>query len=261
MNQKQNTLKVATHNGIFHADEITAIALLNIFLDDDIKVTRIEHNHNDFKLFDMVVDIGQKLDGKKYFDHHQYKGGKSSAGLIWQYLGLEKKYPKISKLIKIVDDNDTGVKKAQEFEYPNLLKCFNHKDIYSDEQDEAFGKAVEFAMVTLTSMKINQEEIVKAKDIVANSYMFDGNPAILELESFTPHWGYYVNAQTMPHIKAVVWEDHGKWKIKLTPKRAGSFEINGKILPQSDIMEFVHSAGFFAVADSEESMIQYLKNI
>jgi len=261
MNTKQNLLKVATHNGIFHADEITAIALLKIFLDDDIKVTRVEHNHSDFNPFDMVVDVGQKLDGKKYFDHHQYKGGKSSAGFIWQYLGLEKKYSKISKLIKMVDDNDTGVKKAQEFEYPNLLKCFNNKDIYLDKQDEAFAKAVEFAVVTLNSMKTNQEEILKAKDIVANSYMFDSNPAILELDSFTPHWGYYINAQTMPHIKAVVWEDNGKWKVKLTPKRAGSFEVNGKKLPQNDIMKFVHSAGFFAVANDEKSMKKYIKKI
>jgi len=127
-------LKIATHNGIFHADEVTAVALLKLFTDDEISVTRLKHDTKYFSSFDMVIHISRKFDGKKCFDHHQYKGGKSSAGLIWKYLGREDEYPTISKLIKMVDDNDVGIAKAKPFEYSSLIKHFNsHNDIDGDE--------------------------------------------------------------------------------------------------------------------------------
>ena len=39
---------IATHNKIFHADEVTAIALLKIFTDYEIEVCRVNHNTTDF---------------------------------------------------------------------------------------------------------------------------------------------------------------------------------------------------------------------
>jgi len=245
------TKTIATHNKIFHADEVTAVALLKLFTQDEIVVQRVDHNREDFSLFDMVIDISRKFDGVKYFDHHQHRGGKSSAGLIWEYLGVKKEYPKISKLVKLVDDNDVGIVKAKPFEYSSLIKCFNSDPIDSPSQDEAFDKAVEFAMTILESMKTSQESLLKAKEIVENSYYFNNNPHIIELENFTPHWTSYINGQTRAEIKAVVWQDEidGKFKVKIPPKRVGSFELNGKALKQdSKNMEFVHSAGFFAVA-------------
>jgi uncharacterized UPF0160 family protein len=211
----------------------------------------------------MVIDIGKKFDGEKYFDHHQYKGGKSSAGLIWDYIGLNNKYPKISKLIKLIDMNDVGTLKAKEFEYSSLIKCFNHNSLLSDEQNIQFEKAVDFSMTILDSMKQAQDAIHEAKYIVNNSYIFNGNSKILELSEFTPHWTSYINGQLTPHIKAVVWEDleDNTWKVKLVPKRLGSFELTTKPLVQDNTMEFVHSAGHFAITNSEEQMVQYLKQI
>jgi len=245
-------LHIATHNGVFHADEVTAIALLKVFIESELQVTRVPHNQQNFDSFDMVIDIGKRLDKKRYFDHHQYKGGKSSAGLIWEYIGLEKEYKDISKLVKIIDEQDTGVKKAQPFEYPNLIKCFNQSDIYSQKQEEAFFQAVEFAVVTFSSLKRVAQERKKAKEIVKNSFMFEGSTTVLELAEFTPHWQAYVE-ENIPHIKAVVWEDEvqQKYKIKTTSKHI--------ILPQSKKMEFVHSAGFFGVAKSREDMLQYVR--
>jgi len=38
------TKQIATHNKIFHADEVTAIALLKIFTEDEILVHRVDHD-------------------------------------------------------------------------------------------------------------------------------------------------------------------------------------------------------------------------
>ena len=59
---------IATHNKVFHADEISAIALLKIFTDEDdeIEVQRVDHSTTDFSQYDMVIDISKKFDGVKY---------------------------------------------------------------------------------------------------------------------------------------------------------------------------------------------------
>lgn len=252
---------VVTHNKIIHADEVMAIALLRVFTNDEIVVSRVSHDTTDFSVYDMVIDIGKKFDGVKYFDHHQYKGGKSSAGLIWDYLGLGSKYSKISKLINLIDMNDVGTAKAKEFEFSSLIKSFNIKDINSKEQDEQFEKAVEFSMTVIKSMKESQEDKAYAQEIVKNSYLFDRNPKIVELDEFTPHWTTYINGEVTPHVKAVVWEDEeeNNWKVKIPSKRLGTFELHGKALIQDKTMEFVHSSGHFAIAKNRDIMVKYLR--
>jgi uncharacterized UPF0160 family protein len=255
---------IATHNKMFHADEIAAIALLEIFTDFEIEVERVNHDTNDFFKYDFVIDIGKTFDGKKHFDHHQYKGGKSSAGLIWDYIDLNKQYPKISKLIDLIDRNDVGIEKAKEFEFSSLIKCYNTRNLNSQEQENQFVEALKFAKTVLISMKQMADEIIKAKQIVNESFVFDRNPKILELSQFTPYWTTYINGVTMPYIKAVVWEDEeeNNWKVKVPSKTVGSFELNGKALKNDTTMEFVHSSGHFAIAKDEMTMIKYLsKNI
>ena len=251
---------IATHNKIFHADEVTAIALLEIFTNYEIEVERVDHDTEDFSKYDFVIDIGKNFDGIKYFDHHQFKGGKSSAGLIWDYIGLNKHYPKISKLIDLIDRNDVGTEKAKPFEFSSLIKCYNTKNLTSDEQTSQFFKAVDFAKTVLTSMKEMEEEIIKAKQIVNLSFVFDRNPKILELSKFTPYWTTYINGETMPFVKAVVWEDEeeNNWKVKVPSRKMGTFELNGKALKQDSNMEFVHSNGHFAIAKDELTLRKYL---
>ena len=253
-------LNIATHNKIFHADEVTAIALLKIFTDKKITIHRVDHQTDNFDKYDMVIDISRTFDGKKFFDHHQFKGGKSSAGMIWDYIGLQDEYPKISKLIKKVDDHDVGIQKSLSFEYSSLIKCYNHKDIYSLYQDNQFEKAVEFAMTVINSLKEAQDESIKAQLIINDSSYFEGHENIIELKEYTGFWNQYINGETKPHIKAVVWEDKdvNQWKVQIPPKKVGSFELNGKELQSDENMIFVHSGGFFAVAEDKKSMKNYI---
>lgn len=255
------TKHIATHKGMMHADEITAVALLRLFTNDEIVVHRIEHESTDFSAYDMVIDIGKTFDGVKYFDHHQHKGGKSSAGLIWDYLGLGTHYPNISKLIDIVDRNDVGIEKAKPFEYSSLLKCYNTTTPNASVQDEAFEKAVEVSMTVLDSMRAYEQSKIESKEIVANSFLFDGNPMVLELEHFTSHWGALITPLTFPSIKAVVWEDEEDrtWKIRIIPQKTGSFKLVYRAFKQDAKMKFVHSAGHFAIADTEEQMEAFVK--
>ncbi len=81
------------HDGAFHADEVTAVALLlETGLIDIDKVIRTR-DENRLAGCDFVCDVGGLYDpSQRRFDHHQvdYRGGLSSAGMVLKYLREEK---------------------------------------------------------------------------------------------------------------------------------------------------------------------------
>src|SRR3990167_656249 len=106
---------LGTHDGSFHADEVTAAALLLVFNRID-KIIR-SRDTNILNQCEYVCDVGNIYDpDKKRFDHHQvdYTGNLSSAGMVLRYLfdqGIidEKKYEFLDQaFIAGVDANDTG---------------------------------------------------------------------------------------------------------------------------------------------------------
>ncbi|EPX73754.1 uncharacterized protein SOCG_02972 [Schizosaccharomyces octosporus yFS286] len=128
---------IATHNGAFHADEALAVYMLrNLDTYRDAKVVR-SRDPQLLDSCDIVVDVGGKYDGVKYFDHHQrefsdtlsskYKTRLSSAGLVYKHFGkeviksvlvgkqisqedLEILYEKIyTSFIEGLDANDNGI--------------------------------------------------------------------------------------------------------------------------------------------------------
>ena len=147
---------IYTHNGTFHADEVTAVALLKVFKPGSYSVKRVQHQTTEFPDADYVIDTGRQYDNITRFDHHQWEGGLSSAGLIWKHLDLQG-YTQIDELILAVDANDVGIKPAAQFEYSRLLSLYNHTDIHCTAQTSQFDKAVDFAVDIITSMKETQE--------------------------------------------------------------------------------------------------------
>ncbi|MCP5504252.1 MAG: MYG1 family protein [Chlamydiales bacterium] len=82
-----------THDGSFHADEVTACALLLLFdLIDKEEIVR-SRDLKELSSCEYVCDVGGIYDPKiKRFDHHQldYSGSLSSAGMILKYLKTSK---------------------------------------------------------------------------------------------------------------------------------------------------------------------------
>ncbi len=146
-----------THDGAFHADEITACALLllcNLIDRDKIVRTR------DRELLDQcefVCDVGGIYDRDiKRFDHHQkeYKGTLSSAGMILKYLFeenfLEKKlYDYINRSLVIgVDAIDNGLNtlKLGHCSFSSVITNFVPPEYGLEEEilTEAFFEALDF---------------------------------------------------------------------------------------------------------------------
>ncbi len=92
---------IVTHDGVAHADDATAVAVL-LRLFPQAKVLR-SRKPADWDKGDALVDVGEKSDGRRYFDHHQWKYtgadanarrrpngvGYASAGLVWEVFGAE----------------------------------------------------------------------------------------------------------------------------------------------------------------------------
>ena len=82
-----------THDGSFHADEVTACALLQLF--GRIEATKIVRSRDEKELArcEYVCDVGGIYDpAKKRFDHHQitYQGLLSSTGMVLLHLKEER---------------------------------------------------------------------------------------------------------------------------------------------------------------------------
>ena len=90
-------VRIVTHSGSFHADELLAVATLQIYL-DRLGLNYVVLRSRDLaviKSADIVCDVGGILDPSSgRFDHHQRDGGGerngipySSFGLIWKHFG------------------------------------------------------------------------------------------------------------------------------------------------------------------------------
>lgn len=148
---------VITHDGVFHSDEIIAIAILIRNL-GDIVVVRTRDKKL-IGLAEYVVDVGGECSDKR-FDHHQFNDkdtyyGLSSAGLVCKHFGMNN--PEVLKLIEAVDYRDTRITQRP-FNTPKTVseevylkkynpiftavaKC-NNLNLSSPEQIEIFNELV-----------------------------------------------------------------------------------------------------------------------
>lgn len=108
---------VGVHDGVFHADEVTACALLLLFDQVDRDLIVRTRNEERLSTCEYVCDVGGIYDPKKkLFDHHQssYRGEMSSAGMILEFLkskrviSAEEAGFLYHMLVKGVDDHDNG---------------------------------------------------------------------------------------------------------------------------------------------------------
>ncbi|CCH41555.1 hypothetical protein BN7_1096 [Wickerhamomyces ciferrii] len=144
--------RICTHSGSFHADESLAVYMLRLLPRYQNSSLVRSRDPAQWEQADIVVDVGGKYDGTKFFDHHQrgfeetfnekYATKLSSAGLVYKHFGkeiigeviqskdesvLELLYDKIYKeFIESLDANDNGVSK-----YDNLTEKakFNDRNI------------------------------------------------------------------------------------------------------------------------------------
>lgn len=167
----QKHLTVITHNGIFHSDEVLAVAAIKAFSGREVVVQRtrdleeIKRMARECDVEDRIVlDVGGKYDPElRLYDHHQrdYDGGHSALGLVWKHEKHRWHYPaahaRIQRLVvDYIDAMDCGVQTyklwtddVKPFFLNHIISGFNDS---AETSDAAFNNAVNFGVSLFRGM-------------------------------------------------------------------------------------------------------------
>jgi len=287
-------MKIATHSGGFHPDDIFAVATILLFTKE--KKAEIVRTR-DPKLIDSadyVVDVGGVYDpSKRKFDHHMPLGAGerqngvpyASFGLVWKEFGenlcgSKKIAEEIDKLIVAQTDAlDCGVGEKKpivdEVYAYDLSKMVMAMDPTWREKkydtDKAFLKLVSWAQ------KILKREIKVAKDtdkgqkIVEKAYKKASDKRIVVMEEALPY-EFVLNKYPEP-LLVVFPNSEGDWRAKAVRDDPRSFvdrvnfpeswaglrsEELARVSGVSDAI-FCHNKRFMSVAKTREGAIKLAK--
>jgi uncharacterized UPF0160 family protein len=254
--------KIVTHDSSFHADDVFAVAVIQMYLDklgEKYKVIRTR-NQEIVENGDFVVDVGQTYDeDMNRFDHHQANFHEkgflniplSSFGLVWKHYGktlcennrlVWTKFR--NEFVTIFDANDNGINTSKE-SIPELkpldpeIFIFSWRPAYNERTEEnlykGFLEAVKFAKGFLE--RVLRKELLKEEMREEFEQVIKNKKNILKTDS--------LKALIMP--KALPWKDFledyeefdfmvferddGNWMAQSVPQEKGSMGV--KVLKKS----------------------------
>lgn len=160
--------RIITHSGVFHADEVFAIAALRLIEDTEFPVLRTrdpqELSESKADPETVVVDVGSVYDPSlNNFDHHQREGAPeprangvpySSFGLIWKHFGTTYCSKRVADkvdflLVQKVDALDCGYGgRVEQVTISDFISWHNTEE--ADLINECFEEALLVARKALT---------------------------------------------------------------------------------------------------------------
>lgn len=170
------SLRVATHHGAFHADDVLAFALIRAFVDPGAQVVR-SRSPEDWAAADVVIDVGGVFEPeRRRFDHHQkeYVGPLSAAGMVLCWLEASGRVePALAallreRLVDYVDDVDNGRVEPRPAVpcFASIVHLCNLGAVELADFDARFHEAVGVASLLLRGLSLEHEERQAARAIV-----------------------------------------------------------------------------------------------
>ena len=292
----ENKLKLITHSGSFHTDDVFACAALSIMLEREGKEFEIIRTRDEDLINGMSKDEGYVFDvGGVYdpennrLDHHQPGGAAkrengleyASFGLVWKKFGSilagsEEAAKMIDqKLVSPIDAHDNGVslyeKKQDVAPYVLQNIFFAMYPTWKEEDediDQIFLKAVDIAKHILSREITQTKDRLEAVGAVLESYQAANDKRIIIVEKNYP---CEETLKQFPEPIYVVYPRRdGTWGAKTMKDDITTFK-NRKDLPAQwgglkdadfvkitgvDDAVFCHRALYFAIAKSKEGAIK-----
>ena len=285
----ENLKTIITHDGVFHADEVFATALIKLVAkenNNENKIQIIRTRNPKILQEHLALETSIVIDvGNSEYDHHQelkyntINGEQipmSSFGLVHKKfleLNLISFDKDLQSLVTEIDKADNGVAPST---VSTLIRTFtpNWNNTNDTAMDDAFKKAVKFAKVILENMlektKYNffAEEIIKdeIQNLKKQNEFKTKNKKrnYLILESFIPFQEtiikYNETVSEEDKIKFVINKNKNKYNLHTIKKSLGSFENQVDLISLDMAKElginvdFIHNNKFFAVANSVEAL-------
>jgi uncharacterized UPF0160 family protein len=284
-------MRVATHNGSFHADDVFAIAALRLLHGDALRLVRTR-DAEQLAAADLRVDVGLRNDpATGDFDHHQRGGAGerpngiryASFGLVWKAFGAEicgsDEIAEDLDLLVVqgIDANDVGqtiveplIGHVTPLTVSHAIGMMNpnwDEDGSAAGKDAAFLDAVSFAQGILARAVAAAQAQARAAELVRSAIARAEDPRLIELDRGMPwHRELVANA---PDALFVVYPREDDWGLQAVPRVLGEF-ANRKDLPESwagmtdaDLVavtgvpdaRFCHAGRFMAVAGSRDGAL------
>ena len=234
-------MRVATHPGNFHADDVFAIAVLGLVHGSlDVVRTRDAAAQD---AADLRVDVGGRSDpATGDFDHHQ-KGGAgerpngiryASLGLVWRAHGEalaggpEAAAAIDERIVQGIDANDTGQTIAQALiddvrpmSVSGIVAAMNpvwDEHLDPAEEDARFAEAVAMATRILERELAGAAAFARAQQLVRDAIGRASDPRIIELDRNMP-WRETVVTQA-PEALYVMYPKSDGWGMQAVPRGA-----------------------------------------
>lgn len=279
---------LGTHSGSFHADEVTASAMLLFF--DLIDRDRIHRTRDESVLAtcEYVCDVGGVYDSsKKLFDHHQveYQGELSSAGMILLYLKeigkiTEEEYQFFNRsLILSVDAHDNGIEPDMPFfcSFSHVISNFNPIEHHAshEEQNEAFFHALDFTVTHLKRLYDRYHYIQSCRDVIVKE--MEKNQQLLIFEQSIPWLDIFFENSGQHHPALfIIMPSGGQWKLRAVPPSidekmkvrvplpeewAGLHDKDLEQVSKIPGSVFCHKGRFISVWETKEAALQAAESI
>ncbi len=279
---------LGTHDGSFHADEVTACALLLAFdLVDRDKIIRTR----DLTVIDTceyVCDVGSIYEPEaKRFDHHQvgYQGEFASAGMVLLYLKDqelidEKLYDFMNRsFIWGVDAHDNGRVTLEPgvCTFSQVISNFVPPDyeVAAEEMTRAFFEAVDFAHGHIKRLLDRYHYVEQCREMVSVAMKAGGNVLFFEksmpwIDVFFDMGGERHPAQFVIMPSGTHWKLRGippnskermKVRVPLPEAWAGLMEDELKKVTGIPGAIFCHKGRFISVWETKDDALKALNLI
>ncbi len=284
-------MKIGIHNGLFHADDVFAVATLKLVdKADEVVRTRDPKLLADCAL---QVDVGRTYDPTTgNFDHHQEGGAGERAnglryasfGLIWKQYGAEAAGSAEAAqyvdehFVQFIDADDNGQTPFSS-SLPNVplpliaqsIGAFNPTWIEPGEEADfevAFNEAVDIAIRLLKREIQEAHSFLQAVEHIRQALQ-QSSDELLVLDKFIP-WQEYVTNQAPKVLFAIFPRADGTWALQAARKSLGGFEnrrdlpahwagnVDAELAAITGVPDaiFCHNGRFLAVAKSRAGVMK-----
>ncbi len=271
------------HDGTFHADDVSACALLLLFdqIDED-KIFRTR-DPDVLERCEFVCDVGGIYDASiKRFDHHQieYSGRLSSAGMILIYLKDQKVITEDlyhflnQNVITGVDEIDNGLitPKIGHSTFSSVVSSFVPVSYDADQEElfSGFMQAVSFVIAYFKRLQEKFEYMQGCKGYVEEIMESKESLLIFEkpipwLDAFFDNGGVKHPAKYLVMPTGIHWKLRGippnikeKMKVRL-PLPANWAGLSDKDLEKQSGIEgsiFCHKGLFISIWETKEAALE-----
>jgi uncharacterized UPF0160 family protein len=283
-------LRVGTHSGSFHADEVFALATLRMAR-GPLEIVRTR-DATKLAACALRVDVGRHYDpASGDFDHHQGDVGEresgirfASFGLVWKEHGEELAGSAAvaraidGRIVAPIDAGDNGqelyaplVPGVTPYAVSGVIAAMNPPWDAEDgaaAEREAFDQALDLADGIIRRELAAEQARARAADLVRTALDTAEDPRLLELDRGMPWRGIVIDEA--PEVLFVVSPRTRDWSIQAVPAASHGF-ANRRSLPAAwaglegpPLQEvtgvpdavFCHGARFMAVAGSREGVLE-----